>query len=426
MKELNINSIDKRYLQIADIMENKNKLDELKFDNYYSFSMDVESVDYGYIKLADGSAEKVFVASSKADSLRALTLFISKDGITWHQVECPDTDVATLYSKIVIYCGKIYVLFDDQVKCLYDFVLEDDHESMSESLIYDDVQDITVVNNTMYMLTFGGVYTVDESNNVEFIELTADFPFDNFIPSNTSELVIMGYAGNYPMFLVYDGQPHLVVSTMPCKVLTAICTKDQIFCYTDNAKIVSVYKTFDMNKASYMLYPGHEWCGKISYFHSHFWMSYIERNGTDTYTLIAKSANGIDFDPDTRIPHTSEKDGISIWNGMNTYCLCAGSMFTLVSSINYFKYGKVNILKINDIDIENDGSVTIPVSIDIPDISKCDISVYICDDESHIVENDVKFESIPYMDGTDIKFNLLPDDYTDKHIYFVLEYVSSV
>ena len=425
MKEIQLNSIDNRYTKLTNVLKNDMKLDELKFDLYYSFPIDVYSIDYGFIKLANGSFKQVYVATSKPEDYRQLTVFISEDGITWYDISC-DNIASTMYNKVIIYCGNVYICYDDTVVCLYDFELNENQSSMSVTPIKDDAQDITVANNVMYMLAHDGVYTVDAENNVEFISLTADFPFERFIPSTTGELAILGYAGNYPMFLLYDGQSHLVFCTTPCTVTTAIVSKDQIFCYTRDAKVISVYKTFEMDKASYMVFSGHEWCGEVTYFHSHFWLSYVEHENEETYTLVAKSPNGVDFTPDTKIPHTTEHDGIATWNYANTYCVCAGQLFTLIASINYFKYGESVINKYTKVDINDDYTVSIPIEDKIDNINKCHMNVYICDEEGYITNKDVRFDIIPHIVGDNIEFKLRANDYSDRYVYLVLDYTASV
>ena len=428
MKELKLNFIDKKYLDIADILQ-KPPRNDIKYDTYNSFPLKIESIDYGYLTLADGSISKMFVATDAPDQFKCNSLYFSSDGLNWMAIDFPMIEATATYNKMVIYNGSVYVLFDDTIRKLYNFNFTDG--TMEETVIDGDVYDIIIAKNKLYVLAHNGFYTIQEDDQLsELIPIAEDYPFERFIPSTSDELIIMGMAEGYPVFILYDDNgPHAIFCTYACEIQTAISYKDHIYCYTKDRKIVTVYKTNVVENTAYNIYEGYQWTGEVYYYRSNFWIAYMDFEDGQMYTFIAKSANGIDFDTDVRIPHGSDKDGkfaISCSDNMNDIlCVGAGDVYTLVPSINYFNYGNPVIYKNNSIHIPNDREITIDDFDDIDNFSKYNIHVYACDLTGKVIDNQVKFDVSPRVIDNQIFFKIKEFDYgeldnSDLRLYVMI------
>ncbi len=415
MTEINVNKINDKYFKYTELLENKDKPEGIKFDTYTSINMQVTSVDFGNIRLSDGTLRQMFAATSIPDEYAVASLYLSYDGINWIKISYPNNETANVYHKVVIHNGDVYTIFDDECKRFSNFIIDGENSSMDEYDLMTDICDIAVIKNTLYLLADNGIHKVNHNNETEFIGITGDFPFGRFIKSTSDEMVIMGMAGNFPIFLIYDGESHVVFCTIECNPITAICLDDKILCYTDDSKVVAVNKTYNMLDSKYILYNGRKWTGEVYYKHGCFWLAYTDFNGSDgNYTIIAKSINGIDFDADVRIPYCSDNDGVSIW-AQHTYCVCAGNMYTLIASENYFNY------------IEEQSCYTATIAIDNTEISfeplntlDIDKSVFIGKiiDVDNNVLGEIKYDKAPYLcDNGDIGLVLKDGDYTDKSAY---------
>ena len=416
MKEIPLNEIDTKFEDIIKILANKDKPDKIKFDVYNSLPISSNSMDYGYIRHNNGIANKMFIAASYPDEYRRVELYFSIDGITWFDIASPDMDVIYSDSKLVIYRGNVYLLIDDTVKMYYNFDLAEG--SMDSQFIMDDILDITVVNNTLYLLSDLGVYAITDGEP-ELINIASDFPFEKFVKSVNNELVIIGHADSYPIFVVYDGTPHVVYCVTPCNPKTIIAYNDYIYCYTIDGRIVIISKTYNPLESKYEIHPGLQWSGEVSYHMSHFWIAYTDYIDSKAYTLIAKSSNGIDFTPDTILPRFNENDGIFTWGNDYTMCVCAGETYTLLSSVNYYNYGENIALTFDNVEIPVDRTISIETSEDI-DINDYTIRLYLCDNENKVVTRSVSLDVAPYMEDGNIKFVLEEAEYDGKHLHVVL------
>lgn len=426
MKEIELNSINKKYLDIADMLQKKPNTD-IKYDVYNSFPLKIESIDYGYIKLADGSITKMFVATSEVDEYKCNSLYFSSDGLNWSYIDFPIVEATTSYNKMIIHNGSVYVIFDNMLRRLYDFDLN--VSTMQEATIDGDVYDIIMAKNKLYVLAYNGFYTIsDDDQLTNFISISEDFPFERFIPSTSNELIIMGYAEEYPVFIIYDENgPHAVFCMTACKLQTAISYKDNIYCYTDDRRIITVYKTSVVDKSSFVEYAGYNWTGEVYYYRSNFWIAYMDYDNDQLYTYIAKSSNGLDFDVDVRIPHLTENDGkfaIASDESMNNViCIGAGDTYTLIPSINYFSYGIPVIYKNNSIHVPSNREITISDFNDIDNFKKYNITVYACDINGKVIENNVKYDISPKVIDGNIFFKIKEIEYDDPNSLGICLYV---
>ena len=416
MIEIPINSIDAKYKDLAKVLINDDIPESLTLDTYNEFPMDVGCVDYGYIKLNGGVTEQMFVASSRANDLKRTTIYLSKDGLVWLPIDLPKECITQLYNKLVIYNGDVYLLYDDIVLRLYDFDIIT--SGLMIDSIQDDVYDIMVNKHTLCMLTHNGVYKItNDPENKEFVEVTAEIVFDSFVKSLNGDLIILGYAGGYPVFVLQDDTSHLIFCTTKCQLRTAISYKDKILCYTTDSRVIDVYKSYEMFGNKETVYAGYNWSGTVTYHHSHFWLAYTEfENDVMIYTVIAKSSDGINFDPEVRLPHVSEKDGVSCWGNSYTYCVCCGNMFTLKCSEKYSDYGFPFIKHYKDIPIGEDGTVEIDADMIISDFDRYVFSPYLCGESQMKRNTSIRYEVIPHFENEKICFKLEERDYTGLHI----------
>ena len=436
MTEINLNKINDKYLDYAKLLENTKKPESLDFDNYNRLPMDVSRIDYGNVKLANGSLVPMFVATSASNEFRVATLSFSEDGINWIQIEYPDNRVCTDFTRIKIHNGSVFVIIDCDCMRFYDINIDGENSTMQSELvknIYDneilEVYDLIVCKNVLWLLSYEGVYMINNDNKAAIDKLDFDYPLERFIQSSEDELVILAMCGNYPAFIVYDGEKHIVFCPLTCTLVTAIVVKDKIYCYTNDARIVILDKVYSITDIRYDVYNGHNWTGDIYYKHACFWMSYTELGGSDgNYTMITKSINGINFDPDVKIPYHDNDDGISVWGDSHTYCICAGNMYTLISSENYFDYGNIMNDRYSNIEIPDNREISIQLAGSItPDIDKCTMIGELVTSDGQMRQNTIQYERSPYIDEENvIHFTLIDGDYTDLHLNFIIYEVKNV
>ena len=416
MVEIAVNSINDKYKDLADILANTDVPDSLTLDTYNEYPIDVSYIDYGYIKHVNGTTKQMFVACNSPCDLKQNMIYMSTNGEVWVPYSFPTEYVTRLYNKLVIYNGDVYLLFDDDVVRLYNFDMVT--SSMDIEFIHDDIYDIMINNHELYMLTHNGVYKIGhESSEPEFIEITAEFPFESFVPSLNGDLIILGYGGGYPVFALYDGETHIIFCTTKCQLRTAISYNDKILCYTTDGKVIDVLKTYEMFAAKQTVYEGRNWSGTVTYHHSYFWLCYTENdNAGNAYTIVAKSSNGVNFDPEVQIPHVSEKDGVCCWGDSYTFCICAGSLYMMKSSEKYSDYGFPFIKHFRDIPIGEDGSVEIETNLKISDFDKYVFSPYLCGDAQMKEDTAIQYDITPHFENAKICFKLKAKDYTGLHI----------
>jgi hypothetical protein len=416
MVELAVNSINGKYKDISKVLVNTDVPEGLFPDTYNNFPIDTNYIDHGYIKLTDGSAHKMFVACGAPNDLRPIVLYLSKDGVVWASIVLPSDYIAKVYNKIVIYDGDVYVLYDDTVIRIFNFDIVDIGAELE--VIHNDIYDIMINDHKLCMLTYNGVYKIGHDNSTpEFIDITAEFPYESFVPSLNGELIILGYGSGYPLFIVYDGSPHIVLCKTKCTIQTAISYNDKILCYTNDGTIIDVHKAYELLNARETVYDGYNWSGTVTYHHSYFWICYTENdNDGNAYTVISKSSNGINFDPDVKIPHVSNKDGVLCWGDPHTLCVCAGSLYMLKSSENYSSYGAAFIKHFENVPIEEDGSVRIDCQISLSDFDSYTFSPYLCNDDQLASNISIRYDKVPHFEGTEICFKLRNQDLTGLHI----------
>lgn len=415
MVEIEVNNIDKKYIKMADILT-KPTNDKIAYDVYNNMPLDIASIDYGFITMVDGSIHKTFIATSVADEYRCISLYFSDDGINWTYLDFPTTDIVTVYSKAVIFEGSVFVLYDDKICRLYDF--DFDNSTMKEDVLEGVAYDIIIAKNKLYALAHNGFYNIhkvdDKYEYSELVQVSQDFVFEKFIKSALNELIIMGYAEGFPVFINIFGENGVqpIFCTTAFTIQTAISYKDYIYCYTKDARIVTVYKSPSIDKTIHMIYAGHNWSGEVFYYHSHFWIAYSEFIDNEVYTYIAKSSNGLDFDPDVRIPHKTESDGlfaIACDNAMNNIvCVGAGDIYTLVTSVNYFDYGCIHFAKKTE--LTEEFMVTIDDFDDIDNFRNYNINVYVVY-KNTVLDTITQFDIAPHVENDNIVFKIKDKEY---------------
>lgn len=412
MTEILVNSINERYNELSKILVNSEIPESLSLDTYNSFPIDVSYIDYGYIKLSDGFSPQMFVACATPNDYRSSILYLSKDGITWADITLPDEYKCVSYNKILVYNGDVYLLYDDEVIRVYNFDIIT--QTASVEAVTDNIYDMEINLHELFLLTDNGVYKIGHDDiTPEFIEIQSDIPFEKFVPSINGKLIIMGYGDGYPLFIVCEDQPRLVICATKCRVVTAISYNDKILCYTDKNSVIDVHRAYDLFEAKETVYEGQQWCGNVTYHHCYFWLSYIEYDSSgNTYTVVARSSNGINFDPDVKIPHVSNMDGISVWGNSYTYCLCAGNLYTLKTSEKYSDYGFPFIKKFSNVEISSDGSVSIDTDMDISDFDKYVFSPYLVGEDMVTRDTTIRYDIVPHIENGYICFKLANGDYS--------------
>jgi len=413
MTNIPVNTLDTKYTSLAKLLA-KPKNDTLKYDTYYSFPVKISSIDYGYITLSDGSIKKMFVASNEADELKTNTIYFSEDGVNWFNIDFPVVESTSVYNKICIFNGSIYMLYDDKLCKLSNFDIE--NGIMTKTDIEGEAYDIIVIKNELWALAHNGIYRVlSDDKYSDLIQITGDFVFERFINSAVDDLVLMGYADKFPVFVLFDGEPHPIFITADFQIQTAISYKDYIYCYTKDERIITIYKTQDLSKTSYSVYAGYRWSGEVYYYHSYFWIAYTEFVNNEFFTYVAKSNNGIDFEADVKVPRESENAGafvIATTPDMESIvCIGLGDLYTLIPSINYFSYGKANILN-TCYDLTESREVTITQTdfSDVDNFSKYNIKVSVVYGKT-ILDTDVKFDISPRVKDHSIVFKLKDKEY---------------
>lgn len=418
MTEIGINTIDNKYLVLADKLTKPAPTDDkIKYDVYNNLPLRIESIDYGYITMIDGSIRKMFIATSEKDTLKCNSLYFSDDGLNWSYLDFPTADVTYSYSKILIFEGSAFVLCDDKLCRFYDF--DFDNSEMKEDTIEGESYDLIISKNKLYALAHNGIYNIHKVDDVyeysDLIQISQDFVFEKFIKSTSDELIIMGYAEMYPVFIniFEDGGVQPIFCTYAFNIQTAISYKEYIYCYTTDARIVTVYKSPSIDKTVHMIYDGYHWSGEIVYYHSHFWIAYTEFIENNAYTYIAKSSNGLDFDADVRIPRMTESDGlfaIACNTDMNDIiCIGAGDIYTLIPSVNYFDYGKC-VKFTNRTELTDSFSVSIDDFEDPDNFRNYNINVYVVYKDT-VLDKDVKFDIAPHVEDGNIVFKIQDKEY---------------
>ena len=416
MVEIPVNCIDDRYKKIADLLSNTEVPESLTLDTYNRFPIDASYIDYGYIKISGGFAPQMFVACTPPNEFKPNELYLSKDGSNWINIVLPNDYCTAIYNKLVIYNGDVYMLYDDEVIRIYNFDIIT--QTADVERVKDEIYDIEICNHELFLLSNNGVYKIGhEDITPEFIEVAIEISPEMFVPSLDGKLIIMGYTEGYPIFVVVEDSPRYVLCTTKCVVNTAISFKDKILCYTNKNLIIDVHLAYDILEAKETVYEGHQWCGNVTYHHCYFWLSYIEYdNDGVTYTVIAKSANGINFDPDVKIPHVSNKDGVCVWGNSYTFCLCAGNIYMMKSSEKYSDYG-FPLIQRYVADIESDGSVIIETDDDVSDFDRYIFSPYLIGDDMIAKDTSIRYDTIPYIDSNgNIHFKLVDGDYSGMKI----------
>ena len=416
MVEIEVNNIDKKYIKMADILT-KPTNDRIAYDVYNNMPLDIASIDYGFITMTDGSIHKTFIATSVADDYRCISLYFSDDGINWTYLDFPTTDIVTVYSKAIIFEGSVFVLYDDKICRLYDF--DFDNSTMKEDVLEGVAYDIIIAKNKLYALAHNGFYNIhrvdDKYEFSELVQVSQDFVFEKFIKSALNELIIMGYAEGYPVFINIFGENGVqpIFCTTAFTIQTAISYKDYIYCYTTDARIITVYKSPSIDKTIHMIYAGYNWSGEVFYYHSHFWIAYSEFVDNEVYTYVAKSSNGLDFDPDVKIPHKTESDGlfaIACDTAMNNIvCVGAGDIYTLVTSVNYFDYGCIHFAKKTE--LTEEFNVTIDDFDDIDNFRNYNINVYVIY-KNTVLDTITQFDIAPHVESGNIVFKIKDKEYT--------------
>lgn len=417
MVEIEVNNIDKKYIKMADILT-KPTNDKITYDVYNDMPLDIASIDYGFITMTDGSIHKTFIATSVADEYRCISLYFSDDGVNWTYLDFPTTDIVTVYSKAVIFEGSVFVLYDDKMCRLYDF--DFDNSTMKEDVLEGVAYDIIIAKNKLYALAHNGFYNIhkvdDKYEFSELVQVSQDFVFEKFIKSALNELIIMGYAEGYPVFINIFGENGVqpIFCTTAFTIQTAISYKDYIYCYTTDARIITVYKSPSIDKTIHMIYAGHNWSGEVFYYHSHFWIAYSEFVDNEVHTYIAKSSNGLDFDPDVKIPHKTESDGlfaIACDTDMNNIiCVGAGDIYTLVTSVNYFDYGDC-VYFTKKTELTEEFKVTIDDFDDIDNFRNYNINVYVIY-KNTVLDTITQFDIAPHVESGNIVFKIKDKEYT--------------
>ena len=414
MNEISINKIDKRYLNIAEAtLDTDNRED---YDVYRSYPVNFESIDYGYIKLKDNTISKMMVASSIIDEYVCNSLFFSEDGSEWQYIDFPVLEATTEYNKLLIYNGSVYFIFDDKIRKLYNFDFE--NGSMDEDTIEGDISDIAIYNNEVYFLHYNGIYRLHDDDTLsDLVQIASiDYAFSKFINTTNNELVIMGDAEGYPVFVTYDGEAHLIFSNIKCEVQTAISCNRFIYCYSVDSRVIVIERNQELSKIQCIEYPGHKWTGDVYYYHSHFWIAYMDFDDNDMHTYIANSINGINFDEEIRLPHKSDKDGkFRIFNTdrmKSVFCIGAGNTYILHPSINYFDYGKC-VFYVKKPVLDNTCEFTIDDFDDVYNFSKYNISVAVEEvhENGYIIHSDIKYEITPRVINGNIYFKIINQDY---------------
>jgi hypothetical protein len=418
MIELEVNSIDKRYTDIADILVNPEVPESLSLDTFNEYpTLDVSYVDYGYIKFVSGGTTQMFVACTRPNDLRHPSIFLSMDGVTWAPYVLPEGCVIKVYNKVVVYNGDIYLLYDDIVLRLYDFDLVT--QSMMVDTIQDDIYDIMINNHNLVMLTHDGIYkiTACDIDNMEHIEIRGEVPYSSFVPSLNGDLIILGYGGGYPVFIVYDGEVHYIFCTTKCNIKTAININNKILCYTDDCRIIDVYKTYEMMSHRETVYEGLNWSGNVTFHHTYLWLCYTEHDSTGSHTVVAKSSNGINFDPEVRIPNGPDCGGNCCWGNSYTLCVCNGTLYMLKSSEKESDYGLPFIRFFRNIPIAEDGSVEIESDVEISDFDRYIFNPYICNSKCLTEHVAIRYDIVPHIENNKICFKLKIDGYDYKDLF---------